>query len=93
MTDPAVVPWNLVWVGLGLAITGAVQAFSGACNDKRARTVIGGTILTIGVLFMLAPPFINGTAFVAKAIIEAVQPPKYEAPDRSSGAFLIRSGP
>lgn len=86
LADQVVVPWGLSWIGLAVAVSGAILACWAAVRGKRLLDRIGWAVFVLGALTMLYPPLFNGTMFLARVLIEQIQPKTLsENPDRTAG--------
>ena len=81
MNDPTVIPWVIVWLGLGLLVVGAVLAiFAIDCPKPNHRATVGAWVMVVGVGLMIGPLVVNGAVMLERAFCAAAQ--KAVAPAR-----------
>ena len=69
-----VVPWGVVWVGIVIAISGAVLSLHSIGQRQSNRVADAGAVaVLLGLILMLAPPLVNGTVMLAQAFGSAAR--------------------
>ncbi len=74
MSDPTVIPWSVVWLGLVLVICGVTLALHGVGQRRPSRVAdVGGAVVVSGAVLTLGTLLANGIVMLAKAFSAVAQ--------------------
>ncbi len=74
VNGPALVPWSLVWVGLIIAVSGAIiSMWTWGQREPTKVESFGKVVIALGIVLLLGTPLANAFGFFAYALNGAAQ--------------------
>ncbi len=86
MKDPTLVPWVFIWVGLIVAVSGAIISMWAWGQREPTRVEsFGKFVIAMGFILLIGVPLVNGFGFMAyafKGVAEQMYAAAHPSPEQ-----------